>query len=94
MSKSPASRPPASPADACAQAVLAQVPLLMREIRSAMRQAAPEGVGVPQFRSLLFAQREPGGSVSALAGHLGVTLPTASATVTSLVTREIGRAHV
>lgn len=86
----PVPRP--DPADACAQAVLAQVPLLMREIRSAMRQAAPAGLSVPQFRALLFAQREPGGHVGALAAHLGVTLPTASVAVTALAER--GLLHV
>ena len=91
---------PTDAAQACAQAVLAQVPLLMREIRAAMRQAAPDGLTVPQFRALLFAQREPGGTVGALAAHLGVTLPTASVAVAALVARQllqvqqIGRAHV
>ena len=85
----PVPRP--EPADACAQAVLAQVPLLMREIRGAMRQAAPEGLTVPQFRALLFAQREPGGHVGALAAHLGVTLPTASVAVAALAERGLLR---
>lgn len=85
----PVPRP--DPAEACAQAVLAQVPLLMREIRSAMRQAAPEGLTVPQFRALLFAQREPDGSVGALATHLGVTLPTASVAVAALAERGLLR---
>lgn len=79
--------PTASPADACAQAVLALVPLMMREIRAAMRQAAPQGLTVPQFRALLFAQRQPGGSVGDLAAHLGVTLPTASVAVAALAER-------
>lgn len=85
----PVARP--DPAEACAQAVLAQVPLLMREIRSAMRQAAPEGLTVPQFRALLFAQREPDGPVGALAAHLGVTLPTASVAVAALAQRGLLR---
>lgn len=81
----PSSAPPA--AQACAQAVLACVPVLMREIRSAMREAAPEGLSVPQFRALIFAQRQPGGSVGDLAAHLGVTLPTASVAVATLAER-------
>lgn len=84
---------PTDAAQACAQAVLAQVPLLMREIRAAMRQAAPDGLTVPQFRALLFAQREPGGTVSALAAHLGVTLPTASVAVTALAARRLLKAQ-
>jgi DNA-binding MarR family transcriptional regulator len=76
-----------SPSQACAQAVLASVPELMREIRLAMRQAAPDGLSVPQFRALLFAQRQPGGGVGDLAAHLGVTLPTASVAVSTLAGR-------
>ena len=82
--RSPAKASPlkAEPATrACAQQVLASVPVLMREIRAAMRRAAPEGLTVPQFRALIFAQRQPGGSVGDLAAHLGVTLPTASVAV-------------
>ena len=63
------------------------VPELMREIRQAMRRAAPEGLTVPQFRALLFAQRQPGDGVGDLAAHLGVTLPTASVTVSNLAKR-------
>lgn len=87
---SPSSAAP-SPAHDCAQAVLAQVPALMREIRRAMRAAAPPGLSVPQFRALIFAQREPGSGVGALAAHLGVTLPTASALVAALVGRGLLR---
>ena len=76
--------PPSRP---CAQAVLSQVPELMREIRTAMRRAAPSGLSVPQFRALLFAQRQPGAGVSELATHLGVTLPTASVAVSTLARR-------
>jgi len=72
---------------AAAQAVLSSVPLAMREIRLAMRQAAPVGVTVPQFRALLFAQRFPDGGVGDLAVHLGVTLPTASVMVSNLAKR-------
>jgi DNA-binding MarR family transcriptional regulator len=67
-----------------AAAVLACVPDVMREIRRAMRQAAPAGVSVPQFRALIFAQRHPQAAVGELAAHLGVTLPTASVTVARL----------
>ena len=77
----------ASPTQACAQQVLASVPVLMREIRAAMRRAAPEGLTVPQFRALIFAQRQAGGSVGELAAHLGVTPPTASVAVGGLAQR-------
>jgi len=56
----------------------------MREIRAEMRRAAPPGLSVPLFRALIFARSQPGASVSALAAHLGVTLPTASVAVDKL----------
>lgn len=57
----------------------------MQEIRSQMRQAVPAGLSVPQFRVLILARRKPGASVSDVAAHLGVTLPTASVAVDRLV---------
>jgi DNA-binding MarR family transcriptional regulator len=50
-----------------------------------MRQAVPAGLSVPQFRVLILARRKPGASVSDVAAHLGVTLPTASVAVDRLV---------
>jgi MarR family transcriptional regulator for hemolysin len=58
----------------------------MREIRDEMRSAAsPELSSVPAFRVLIFARYFPGGSVSELAAHHGVSLPTASVSVDRLV---------
>jgi DNA-binding MarR family transcriptional regulator len=73
------------PVERCAASIEAVVPLLMREIRSEMRRAAPAGLSVPLFRALIFARIQPGASLSALAAHLGVTLPTASVAVDKLV---------
>ncbi len=91
---SPRPRLAASATQACAQQVLASVPEVMREIRAAMRQAAPAGLGVPQFRALIFAQRQPGAGVGDLAAHLGVTLPTASVTVSGLAQRGLLQVRV
>jgi len=77
---------------ACALQVLDAVPLLMREIRSEMRQSAPAALSVPSFRALIFAHARPGGSLTELAAHLGVTLPTASVTVDKLTARGLMRA--
>lgn len=58
----------------------------MREIRHEMRAAAsPVLSSVPAFRVLIFARYFPGGSLSELAAHHGVTLPTASVSVDRLV---------
>jgi len=72
---------------ACARQVLDAVPLLMREIRAEMRQSAPAALSVPSFRALIFAHANAGASVSELAAHLGVTLPTASVAVDKLTAR-------
>ena len=72
---------------ACARQVLDAVPLLMREIRSEMRQSAPAALSVPSFRALIFTHANPGSSLTELAVHLGVTLPTASVAVDKLTAR-------
>jgi DNA-binding MarR family transcriptional regulator len=72
---------------ACARQVLDAVPVLMREIRSEMRQSAPAALSVPSFRAMIFAHVNPGGSLTELAAHLGVTLPTASVAVDKLTAR-------
>ncbi|MEY4752646.1 MAG: hypothetical protein RJA44_321 [Pseudomonadota bacterium] len=75
----------AEPLERCAAGIVAVVPLLMREIRGEMRRAAPAGLSVPLFRTLIYARSQPGASLSALAAHLGVTLPTASVGVDKLM---------
>ncbi|MEY2686991.1 MAG: hypothetical protein RL375_1189 [Pseudomonadota bacterium] len=59
----------------------------MREFRAEMRRSAPADLSVPLFRSLILANGRPGASVSDLANHLGVTLPTASVAVDKLGAR-------
>jgi len=75
---------PPLPGD-CATQVLEVVPSAMNALRAAMRNHVGEQLSVPQFRCLNFIAGEPGASVSAVAGFLGVTLPTASAMVDRLV---------
>jgi DNA-binding MarR family transcriptional regulator len=72
--------------------VLAAVPPLMQEIRAEMRGAAPAGLSIPQFRALIFARKHAGASVSELAAHLGITVPTASVMVDRLVRQKLLRA--
>ena len=69
----------------CAQAVLEVMPAVMDAMRGAMRVQVGEQLSVPQFRCLNFIARRPGSSVSAVAGFLGVALPTASVMVDRLV---------
>ena len=78
----------------CASRMLATVPPLMQQIRAEMRAAAPAGMSIPQFRALIFARNQSGASVTELAAHLGVTVPTASVMVDRLVRQKLLRARV
>lgn len=83
----PAVPPPAPSAEArrAAEQVLNVLPRVMDAMRQAMRAQLDGPLTVPQFRCLAFIHRQPGSSLSAVAGLLGVTLATASAMVDRLV---------
>ena len=70
----------------CARQVVETTPLVMRFIRLQVRKSGAF-TSMPQFRALNFLYRHPGASLSSLADHLGVTLPTASVIVDRLVHR-------
>lgn len=71
----------------CAGEVIEIVPFVMRFIRAEMRSQGAPLLSVVQLRSLIFLNRHPGGSLSSVAEHLGVTKATASAIVEKLVKR-------
>jgi len=73
--------------DECAHEVLDVVPLAMRVIRIKLREHGTQLLSVPQFRTLLFISRNEGASLSEVADHIGLTLPSMSALVDGLVTR-------
>lgn len=73
----------------CAARVMEVVPLVMRWIRSDMQGRRMPGLSIPQFRTLLFLERNPGTSLSNLAEHLGLSLPSASKTIDRLVERKL-----
>lgn len=75
-------RPPDVNPDAlaCAGDVIEVMPIVMDAFRAAMRDHIGGGLSVPQFRCLNFVGENPGASVSDVAGFMGVTLATASAT--------------
>ena len=78
----------ASP-ETCAQEVLEVVPLVMRTIRAEMRRHRMADLSVPQFRTLAFVDRNGDASLSDVAEHIGLTLPSASKIVDGLVTRKL-----
>jgi DNA-binding MarR family transcriptional regulator len=73
----------------CARSVLEVVPLVMRTVRTEMRQHRADDLSVPQFRTLGFLNRQPGASLSAVAEHIGLTLPAMSTLVDGLVERKL-----
>ena len=71
----------------CAREVLEVVPLVMRGIRAELRKHRGGDISVPQFRTLLFLNRHEDASLSEVAEHIGLTLPSMSSMVDGLVTR-------
>jgi DNA-binding MarR family transcriptional regulator len=74
-------------AEECAARLLEIIPAVMRTIRARMRQEASIELSVVQFRALARAVRTRGASVSDVAEHVGLTLPSASKLVHGLVRR-------
>jgi len=56
----------------------------MRVIREEMRSRRGADLSIPQFRTLLFLQRNPGAALGTVAHHLGSTPPTVSKMIFSL----------
>ena len=78
---------PTSP-DACAQEILDVVPVVMRTIRAEMRRHRTADLSVPQFRTLAFIDSRADASLSDVAEHIGLTLPSMSKIVEGLVVRK------
>ena len=75
--------------DECARQLLDTTPQIMRFIRAEMRSHRGHDLSVPQFRTLTFVNRNPEVSLSHLADHLGLTLPSTSKLVDGLVNQKI-----
>jgi MarR family transcriptional regulator for hemolysin len=54
-----------------------------------MRRGRGSDISIPQFRTLGFIQRNPDSSLSNLAEHLGLTLPSVSKLVDGLVKQKL-----
>lgn len=72
-----------------AQQVLEAVPLVMRTIRGQLRSHRSADISVPQFRAMGYLDRNDGASLSDLAGHIGLTLPSMSKLIDGLVSRKL-----
>ncbi len=75
--------------DVCAQEILEVVPLVMRAIRAEMRRHRTAELSVPQFRTLSFIERNVDASLSDVAEHIGLTLPSMSKIIDGLVARKL-----
>ena len=73
--------------DEAARELLEVVPVIVKDIRSEMRSRRSPDLTVPQFRTLAFVDRNKGTSLSAVANHMGLTLPSTSRLVDGLIAR-------
>ena len=71
----------------CAGEVLETVPLVMRTIRGQLRRYSAREVSVPHFRTLGYLNRHEGTSLSEVAEHIGLSLPSMSELIDGLVDR-------
>jgi len=74
-----------NPVRQCAREILETVPLVMRFIRDRVRRRRTAGLSLPQFRTLIFLSRAKNSSLSAVAEHLGLSLPAMSRLINGLV---------
>lgn len=72
-----------------AREVLETLPLVLRVIRGEIRRARFPNFSLPQFRTLAFLGRNPGAMLSDVAEHLGLSLPTVSKLVDTLVSSKL-----
>jgi DNA-binding MarR family transcriptional regulator len=68
-----------------ASLVIDSVPLLMRLLRTKFREKGVGELSVAQFRTLAFVDANRGASLSEVAGHIGLSLPSMSKLVDTLV---------
>ena len=75
------------PSQECARELIDVVPQVMRVIRSEMRAHRGPDITVPQFRAMRLISHHPNISLSDVADHIGLTLPSMSKMIDGLVIR-------
>ena len=75
--------------DACAHQLMDTAPQIIQSIRLEVRRGRGSDISIPQFRTLRFIQKNPDSSLSHLAEHLGLTLPSVSKLVDGLVKQRL-----
>lgn len=69
--------------------VMDNVPLLMHLLRTKFREKRVAELSMVQFRTLAFVDAHHGASLSDVAGHIGLGLPSMSKLVDALVNRKL-----
>lgn len=80
---------PLSPRLECAAAMMEVVPVVMQHIRSEMRRQRLPSLSVPQLRALVYLYRNEGASLSGVADHVGLELPSMSKAIDALAGRSL-----
>ena len=75
--------------DICARELMDTTPQILQSIRVEMRRSRGGDLSIPHFRTLRFIQRNPDSSLSNLAEHLGLTLPSVSKLVDGLAKQKL-----
>src|ERR1043166_8599475 len=75
--------------DTCAHDLMETAPQIVQAIRAEMRRGRGSDISVPQFRAMRFIQVHPDSSLSHLAEHMGLTLPSVSKLVDGLVKQKL-----
>lgn len=75
--------------EVCARELMETVPQVFQSIRSEMRRGRGSDLSVPQFRTLRFIQTHVDTTLSTLADHLSLTLPSVSKLVDGLVQQQL-----
>jgi len=73
----------------CAREIMETVPQIMQAVRVEMRSCRGGNIPIPQFRTLRFLQANPDSSLTELAEHLGLTLPSGSKLIDGMVKQEL-----
>jgi len=73
----------------CAHELMDTAPQIVQAIRVEMRRGRGSDISIPQFRAMRFVQVHPESSLSHLAEHLGLTLPSVSKLVDGLVKQKL-----
>jgi MarR family transcriptional regulator for hemolysin len=75
--------------DLCTRDLMDTAPQIFQFIRAEMRRGRGSELSVPQFRTLRFIQVKADSTLSSIAEHLGLTLPSVSKLVDGLAKKEL-----